>query len=140
MKRQLYFLLLFAGLTVTVFAQKTACIPNYLQDVGNVDGNQFSWSKTRQSANFTLIWGNTVGPNPANPAYLPPIRRVAVFQVPFKWNNSANCKQACAPPIHCFNGAGGSASVSTLQVVAASMYCIRVQDESGKNRVLPWLA
>lgn len=30
-----------------------------------VDGSQFSWDKTRQSANFILIWGNTVGLDPS---------------------------------------------------------------------------
>ncbi|MEO6760312.1 MAG: DUF6055 domain-containing protein, partial [Saprospiraceae bacterium] len=50
----------------TASAQKTAYIPLYLQNPNTNDGSQFSWSKTAQSANFTLIWGNTVGTNPAN--------------------------------------------------------------------------
>jgi len=61
--RLLVFLL---SLCSTVFAQKTAYIPLYLQNTNDVNGAQFTWSKTQQSANFTLIWGNTVGTNPAN--------------------------------------------------------------------------
>jgi len=57
------FLVSFSSL---LLAQKTAYIPNYLLNPNDVNGAQFTWSKTRQSANFTLIWGNTVGTNPAN--------------------------------------------------------------------------
>jgi hypothetical protein len=47
-------------------AQKTAYIPLYIQDVNGAEGSQFSWDKTAQSDNFTLIWGNIVGTDPAN--------------------------------------------------------------------------
>jgi hypothetical protein len=63
--RLLYFCC-FISLAGTAFAQKTAYIPNYLLNPNDVNGAQFTWSKTRQSANFTLIWGNTVGTDPAN--------------------------------------------------------------------------
>jgi carbonic anhydrase/acetyltransferase-like protein (isoleucine patch superfamily) len=46
------------------FAQKTAYIPAYLLDTTTVDGKQFTWSKTLQSPNFTLIWGDSAGLNP----------------------------------------------------------------------------
>ncbi|MCC6459638.1 MAG: hypothetical protein IT260_04140 [Saprospiraceae bacterium] len=58
--------LLLSSLATLVFAQKTAYIPAYLQNPNSTDGSQFSWSKTQQSDNFTLIWGNTVGTDPAN--------------------------------------------------------------------------
>lgn len=45
-------------------AQKTAYIPAYLLDTTTVDGKQFTWSKTLQSPNFTMIWGDSVGLNP----------------------------------------------------------------------------
>ncbi|MCC7316967.1 MAG: hypothetical protein IT219_00415, partial [Bacteroidales bacterium] len=57
---------LFILLSSLALAQKTAYIPLYLQNPNDVNGAQFTWSKTAQSANFTLIWGNTVGTNPAN--------------------------------------------------------------------------
>ncbi|MEI6412175.1 MAG: DUF6055 domain-containing protein [Bacteroidota bacterium] len=41
-------------------------IPNYLQDPTNIDGSQFTWDKTYQTENFILIWGNTVGTDPAS--------------------------------------------------------------------------
>lgn len=47
-------------------AQKEVYIPAYLKDIQTVDGSQFSWSKTAQSENFVLIWGNEAGPNPLN--------------------------------------------------------------------------
>lgn len=65
MNRTLYLLLLSSTATF-VFAQKTVHIPNYLQNPNDVNGAQFTWSKTAQSENFILIWGNTVGTNPAN--------------------------------------------------------------------------
>ncbi len=52
-------------LPCSVQAQKTAYIPAYLLDITTVDGAQFTWDKTAQSDNFTLIWGNTVGTTPA---------------------------------------------------------------------------
>lgn len=66
MVQRFILLLLISGLSGVILAQKTAYIPNYLQNPNTVDGAQFTWSKTRQSANFTMIWGNTVGTNPAN--------------------------------------------------------------------------
>lgn len=51
----------FANISI---AQKTVYIPNYLKDVNNVDGKQFSWDKTFQTDNFILIWGETVGTDP----------------------------------------------------------------------------
>jgi len=47
-----------------VVAQKTAYIPLYIQDVTTVEGSQFTWTKTDQSANFTIIWGDSAGLNP----------------------------------------------------------------------------
>ena len=58
----LFFILAFNSL---LNAQKTAYIPPFLLDPTNVNSNQFSWSKTFQSDNFTLIWGNTVGLDPS---------------------------------------------------------------------------
>ncbi|MBK8556333.1 MAG: SprB repeat-containing protein [Lewinellaceae bacterium] len=66
MNKQFLFLLLLSGFAGFLPAQKTAYIPLYLLNPNNTDGAQFTWSKTQQSANFTLIWGNTVGTNPAN--------------------------------------------------------------------------
>ncbi len=63
---RLLFFCCFISLAGTAFAQKTAYIPNYLLNPNDVNGAQFTWSKTRQSANFTLIWGNTVGTDPLN--------------------------------------------------------------------------
>lgn len=62
--RYLY-LLLICCITGTAFGQKTVYIPNYLMDITTVDGAQFTMSKTAESANFILIWGNTVGTSPA---------------------------------------------------------------------------
>ncbi len=45
-------------------AQKTAYIPSYLLDVNTVDGQQFTWSKTLESDNFILIWGDSAGLDP----------------------------------------------------------------------------
>lgn len=45
-------------------AQKAVYIPNYLSDISTVDGQQFSLSKTRQSANFIVIWGDSAGLDP----------------------------------------------------------------------------
>lgn len=45
-------------------AQKTVYIPLYLLDKNTVDGKQFSMSKTLQSENFILIWGDSSGINP----------------------------------------------------------------------------
>jgi hypothetical protein len=64
MMRFLY--LLFLALTTQLAAQKQVYLPLYLQNPNNVDGAQFTWSKTAQSTNFILIWGNTVGTNPAS--------------------------------------------------------------------------
>lgn len=47
-----------------LYAQKEAYIPLYLLDQSTVDGQQFTWSKTLQSDNFTLIWGDAAGENP----------------------------------------------------------------------------
>ena len=55
----------FIFLTTFSFSQKSAYIPLYLQDTTSIDGSQFTWSKTAESDNFTLIWGNTVGTDPA---------------------------------------------------------------------------
>ena len=65
MIRTLYTLSLL-GIATLVFSQKSVHIPNYLQNPNDVNGAQFSWNKTAQSGNFILIWGNTVGTNPAN--------------------------------------------------------------------------
>ncbi len=66
MTQRLLCLLLLSSLFGSIKAQKTAYIPNYLLNPNDVNGAQFTWSKTSQSANFTLIWGNTVGTNPVN--------------------------------------------------------------------------
>lgn len=47
-----------------VYAQKTSYIPLYIQDTTTIEGRQFTWTKTAQSANFTLIWGDSAGLNP----------------------------------------------------------------------------
>ena len=47
-----------------IIAQKSAYIPVYLLDTNTVDGHQFSWSKTMQSPNFIVIWGDSAGLNP----------------------------------------------------------------------------
>lgn len=49
-----------------VCAQKVVYIPNYLKDLNNADGKQFSWDKTYETDNFILIWGETVGVDPKN--------------------------------------------------------------------------
>ncbi len=48
------------------FAQKQVYIPAYLRNINDVNGKQFSMTKTAQSPNFILIWGNTVGTDPAS--------------------------------------------------------------------------
>lgn len=45
-------------------AQKTPYIPAFLLDPNTIEGSQFTWTKTAQSDNFTIIWGNTVGLDP----------------------------------------------------------------------------
>lgn len=47
-----------------VYSQKTAYIANYIRDISTVEGKQFTWTKTAQSANFTIIWGDSVGLDP----------------------------------------------------------------------------
>lgn len=47
-----------------LFSQKEVYIPNYIRDTNTVEGNQFTWSKTAQSENFFLIWGEGVGEDP----------------------------------------------------------------------------
>lgn len=49
-----------------LIAQKSVYIPNYLRDTNDPNGAQFTWDKTAESDNFILIWGNTVGTDPAN--------------------------------------------------------------------------
>lgn len=56
----------FCFLTVFCLGQKTVYIPNYLKDLNDPNGKQFTFDKTAESANFILIWGNTVGTDPAN--------------------------------------------------------------------------
>lgn len=63
MKRISYILILLT-ITISGFSQKSAYIPAYLLDTTTVDGQQFTWTKTAQSANFTLIWGDSAGVNP----------------------------------------------------------------------------
>lgn len=65
MQRILPAIVLFYLFLGTLDAQKMTHIPYYLQDTNTVDGKQFSWDKTRQSENFILIWGNTVGTDPS---------------------------------------------------------------------------
>jgi carbonic anhydrase/acetyltransferase-like protein (isoleucine patch superfamily) len=59
-----YIFILFTIYTTLAFAQKNIYIPNYLLDTNTVDGKQFTWSKTAQSPNFVLIWGDEVGLDP----------------------------------------------------------------------------
>jgi hypothetical protein len=66
MSRALPLILGLGLLSIQLTAQKSVHIPNYLQNPNDVNGAQFTWSKTAQSANFILIWGNTVGTDPAN--------------------------------------------------------------------------
>lgn len=54
-------LLLISGV---VFSQKTSYIPLYIQDTSTIEGSQFTWTKTAQSANFTIIWGDSAGLDP----------------------------------------------------------------------------
>ncbi len=49
----------------TLFGQKRAYVPAYIRDTNTVEGKQFTWSKTAQSANFFMIWGDSSGGNPA---------------------------------------------------------------------------
>lgn len=52
------------------FAQPRAYVPLSYRDTTTLEGKQFTWTKTAQSAHFFLIWGDTVGTNPtafANP-------------------------------------------------------------------------
>ncbi len=46
-------------------AQKRAYIPAYIRDTATVEGRQFTWSKTAQSTNFLMIWGDSVGTDPS---------------------------------------------------------------------------
>lgn len=46
-------------------AQKRAYVPAYIRDTSTVEGRQFSWDKTAQSANFFMIWGDSVGTDPS---------------------------------------------------------------------------
>ncbi|MBK7342617.1 MAG: hypothetical protein IPJ06_05590 [Saprospiraceae bacterium] len=59
-----YCIFLFLLLPLWLSAQKTAYIPNYLLDGATVDGSQFTWDKTAESENFTLIWGDEAGIDP----------------------------------------------------------------------------
>lgn len=63
---RLLLLILSLSLVIPAVAQKSVYIPLYLQNPNTPDGSQFSWDKTAQSDNFILIWGNTVGTDPAN--------------------------------------------------------------------------
>lgn len=54
------------GLALVSQGQKTPYIPNYLLDPQDPNGAQFTWDKTAESDNFTVIWGNTVGTDPLN--------------------------------------------------------------------------
>lgn len=47
-----------------LYSQKQAYIPNFLLDTTNPNASQFTWTKTYESTNFIIIWGNTVGTNP----------------------------------------------------------------------------
>lgn len=62
--KKLYSTLFVLLLSFNILSQKTAYIPNYLLDLSTIDGQQFSWSKTQESQNFTLIWGDSAGINP----------------------------------------------------------------------------
>ena len=46
-------------------AQKRAYVPAYIRDTTTTEGRQFTWSKTAQSANFFMIWGDSVGTDPS---------------------------------------------------------------------------
>lgn len=56
---------LLATCLAPTLAQKRAYIPAYIRDTTTVEGRQFTWSKTAQSANFLMIWGDSVGTDPA---------------------------------------------------------------------------
>jgi hypothetical protein len=49
-----------------IYAQKQAYIPTFLLDTSNPNAAQFTWTKTFESTNFIIIWGNTVGTNPVS--------------------------------------------------------------------------
>ncbi len=53
-------------ISISLSAQKIVYIPNYLKNRQDINGAQFSFSKTAQSTNYILIWGDSVGTNPAN--------------------------------------------------------------------------
>lgn len=61
--KNLYFIVLFSA---NVFGQKQAYVPVFLQDVNNYNGAQFTWSKTYETENFLIIWGDTVGLDPVS--------------------------------------------------------------------------
>lgn len=62
--RSVFLLLtLFSGFLSS--GQKQAIIPEFINDPGTAFGQEFSWSKTYESPNFILIWGNKVGTDPA---------------------------------------------------------------------------
>jgi hypothetical protein len=63
-KKKLSVILLF--LSCLIYGQKQTYIPVFLQDPNNSNSSQFSWNKTYESANFLIIWGNTVGTNPVS--------------------------------------------------------------------------
>lgn len=46
-------------------AQKSAYVPAYIRDTNTVEGKQFAWERTAQSANFFMIWGAGVGNDPS---------------------------------------------------------------------------
>ena len=48
----------------SAYAQKEAYVPLYILDPATVEGSQFTWTKTAESDNFMLIWGDSVGVNP----------------------------------------------------------------------------
>lgn len=64
MKKLFITLLITSFISGLSYAQKTLYIPSFLQGSNNSNSIQFSWDKTYQSANFIIMWGNTVGTNP----------------------------------------------------------------------------
>lgn len=66
MKQPLPYPIVLFFIVLNALAQKQAYIPLYIQDNTTPEGSQFTWDKTAQSDNFTLIWGNTVGTDPAS--------------------------------------------------------------------------
>lgn len=66
MRTWILFFLLGICTTTVAMGQKAVYIPAYLRDTNTVDGKQFSLDKTYQTENFILIWGSTVGTDPAN--------------------------------------------------------------------------